>query len=1103
MLALQTLCWCRVIAKDRSFVDNQSIMLEHDLQNKRKVSGQTGGQNHLHSNQINSPVDDHSGAPRDQSYLESVTEKAKHIFIGDDRDQTSATRGEQSNYTYPDDESYTHHRKTGSDDMNIRTVKPGSNEVYANYTYSSMVDPVIDDHDVAQSEQKVRELSHRKASAEQNKDQTQKEISSDSNSHSHKTGSSLLGKFSNKKDKSGDFDEQSQYKPGEYASQKQGYYDDESYDQSNTGYGVSDRNADIKHRHHGDTSSSKHPSVLDPEANKINASRYDAETDSTTKHSYGGSTAKAAPVSYRNVTEDPSHARDYNPGHANVSGSTYSGRTEGQSSTEVGDYNHSSLNPGQHRYRNSEPSDGEFPDEMRSDSKGKYYDDEVIDDDDNATNTNHSGESQGVISSIKNYLGIGETSESHSHTYHDKTSQHGWVSDTQTADQMPGGIDVNAQPLGNKNRSNVAETGTEDDAQVFSNYSHSRGTANLSAPPKSTTTSATPRFGEYSGKHPECKPSLVAPAGSNTDENYKNAMMHKKHAEQEHTKGNSSRAADIGMSSNMEKSVTVAAIPQTGTHSRVKENSHDVGSDLMPESTPYRMVQNPSNNMYLKSEDPHDLKVKDKHAGKSPNTSGATSYKGAGNTGGQSSNSKFDEFDSSKIHSTGVNKLETRDDFTHQSDFKKADAAYNQGQESRKAYSLGNSTHPEIATSGEKGHTLSNVASKHPNSGSQYLSSKGSDESAYHQQNHSMKNTAGASLNTDASDSSHTGYNKSHGSDPKYIDTSKTDAGKYSNSTSDNGITKSGYYAGTSPAKPTATSYHDYADDALPSLPRSPKQERHQEQGSTTKQNKYSRDNQGRAMSGDESKPSRRHSSGKDESLGEKIKHVFTKDKKSKDHYGDKDNTKGFNERGTVYGEIPVSHTHMRSGLDTGLHAGGAEINEGINTYNSGNSAHYGEHNSNKNPGGVHEQPNFDDAGRSGYGAAELEEAERRGGYTESSGYAHGKPRLSQAGYQNAHLSGHKHGDSELQNADRPAYDDYENTRGYNREDPNFGSREGHKGTGGDRNNELKSDDIKKLKTKDYRDQSDLEDYAIQDTRDAPVRRKKSIIETVKDKVLK
>jgi hypothetical protein len=133
---------------------------------------------------------------------------------------------------------------------------------------------------------------------------------------------------------------------------------------------------------------------------------------------------------------------------------------------------------------------------------------------------------------------------------------------------------------------------------------------------------------------------LTAPSGASKEENLKNAEYHRQRAHQMQESGQTynaygnapmsgANATTNATQSNTSNRGYQEAHGTHGTHG-TGQASHDVTADLAPESTPYRMVQNPRDAMHLKSEDTEGLKINKKMDHDTYGYSGAGAGAGAG-----------------------------------------------------------------------------------------------------------------------------------------------------------------------------------------------------------------------------------------------------------------------------------------------------------------------------------------------------------------------------------------------------------------------------------------------------------------------------------------
>lgn len=628
-----------------------------DLKNPQRDSSRTA----------NTAAADES-TPRDQSYLSSITEQTKNLLNYDDNghEQHAANTGRTTTHGEPVSSTHAANASHFERDpalQDIHTVDPKhSNAKYANYTYKSMVDPVITNRDVEESQRRVKEISRQKRDPLASKDAKHASgdyaggasmgsgsAAADVDDRSSGSGGGLLGKlgFGHRKSKS----EDASGAPGEadktynipQESQYQTYFEEVPGNQQGyqknagvSGSAAGSRNVNIKSRSQGVDDGGKY-AASNTMSNPASGTGF-AES----RNAYGSDTG------YRNKDATNLSAQqgirkaegdDYTQDAGFTTGDNYTSKDSNTAKDSYGNkdshgkYSYGSKDPygvkesgfsttqKQHSQKGAHNEDSRY---LNKDTEG--YGDRTYDSKQHVGefHSEHS-ENQGVWSSITNYLGMGSNSEEN-----EEGENYGYEN------QMPGGLNIQNRELSG--------------AQEYEGYNGASGAGGAGL-------SNNAQGGSF-------EPSLSCPSGASPSENKRRAQQHQ--MKSQNFVSSQSQDQYYGVTPGANKSNTsgttgaYAVLPSEGTRGtnagttgaatdsdRHAGNKHldkkDVTSDLVTDSTPYRMVQNPKNEEYLKSKDSEGLKVNKKigeTAGYDNIQGGAYGTTGANQQFGQSTTSQ-------------------------------------------------------------------------------------------------------------------------------------------------------------------------------------------------------------------------------------------------------------------------------------------------------------------------------------------------------------------------------------------------------------------------------------------------------------------------------
>ena len=574
--------------------------------------------------------------PRDQSYLSSITEQTKNMLNSGDDDHgqhaakttTTTTHGGPVSSTHSADAS---HFERGPALQDIQTVDPKhSNAKYANYTYKSMVDPVITNKDVEESQRRVKEISRQKRDPVASKDAKHGSgdyagggsmgsgsgsAAADVDDRSSGSGSGLLGKlgFGHRKSKSDDA-YQGSGAPGETDktynipedSQYQTYFEEVPGNQQGyqknapaSGSAVDSRNVNIKSRSQGVDDGGDY-SASNTMSNPATGTGF-AES----RNAYGGDagyrskdrTNLSAQQNMRKAEEgDYTQGAGFTTGDNYISKDPYTSKDSYGNKDTYGKYSYVTKDPygakdsgfsttqEQDSQRGALNEDSGYLNKNTEGYGNKTYDSKQYS---NEFHSEHN-ENQGVWSSITNYLGMGSNSEEN-----EDGKNYGYEN------QMPGGLNIqDREHEGYNGASGAGGAGFSSNAQGGS-----------------------------------FEPSLSCPSGASPSENKRRAQQHQ--MKSQNVVSSQDQDQYYGVTPGGNKTTTsgtrgaYSMLPSEGTRgtnagtigAATDSNRHtgnkyvdkkDVTSDLMTDSTPYRMVQNPKNEEYLKSKDSEGLKVNKK-----------------------------------------------------------------------------------------------------------------------------------------------------------------------------------------------------------------------------------------------------------------------------------------------------------------------------------------------------------------------------------------------------------------------------------------------------------------------------------------------------------
>ncbi|TID30755.1 hypothetical protein CANINC_000671 [Pichia inconspicua] len=567
-------------------------MLERDLKNTH--ISDTGGNRGLKKPEL--PPQDVS-APRTLS--DKIIDQSKNVLNYSSIPE-GTHHGNQARYPYPDEEtpgpSMGEIQKQSS---NLDSNK--GNTKYANYHYSSLVDPVVDDSKVRESEMKINQYAQQKKFEE-----SQREVP-ENDSGSGGGGSSFLRRLSTGK----------KNKDGSKAGKDEDVNYETYYDENRDSYvSTPGRQSDVKTRHTG----------IQPGMDSTAAGNYKVETEGL---GYGGYTSQDPKIVQKNVSTvyGGDNLEDSTPG-LNRTELTNSGFRE-----DVDDYD-------------------DYPEDIKQqqrDMKEKST----------GNHQKHENENGGLLSTIGNYLGI--TSDNNEDDfYNDDVAGKDRITQKEPTD-MPGGLvggfDSNVDDNTGLQRKNVANTNTyKDDLNSRSGVVETMGVVGTSHGAGHGDGSGFSSKKLQSEREP-FQSDLAHPSGSSPEKNYQNAQYHHQREELEHRgvlkdhqrrRSYDDEAADLkaAMAYSGGKSPTTTTRNTFGTHEsqRTKANpigedsakyntsggvllasggdfgkskdasggdlgkSKDVTTDLKTESAPYRLAQNPENKRYLQEKDSSELK---------------------------------------------------------------------------------------------------------------------------------------------------------------------------------------------------------------------------------------------------------------------------------------------------------------------------------------------------------------------------------------------------------------------------------------------------------------------------------------------------------------
>ena len=596
----------------------------HQKERNRIDTGTTGDSSRigeqLSSSAGNNTMD--TSTPRNQNYLSNIVDETKHLMNFNQKDPKSQTKNAHlKQYGYPED---------GYSSSNLKDMADSKDDQKqaANYSYKSMVNPVIDDKDIEESEKRIHDLAQEKKYFKQMEDEKEQQTNSN-----HSGGGvgflrrlSIGNKNGNHKKGARDVyeDDQDMTNSNDYV------YDDQNYNTNDRNVNIKQRSANPDFRDISYDNNFANKQGLNEDLNYQSGdylkNKSDLDYDATNSHQD------------RNIVdEDYYGSKTYDTyGHKDQrdeSGLDYTGKDSAMMD-----------------YTNEKPSD-------KHDSHS-------------------SGENTGILASISNYLGMSGNADE-DNMYDEKASKNmnkqadyddsmgvgsGKMKPTEKdySGKMPGALDSDLndstygeEPQWHNNPSTIS--GNTDSKRAMDKNTRYDNSLNKGMAGVGTTDSGvisgTPMRksknknnpldsdSTYIGNshvrrtdfgHDNFKASLLAPSGVDSTENLKNAQMHQKKmmmgqpsnigkADLAHDNYKNSLSAPAGVDSteNFKNSQMhqkkMMMMNQSGNASK-SQNTHsgDISSDMMTESQPYRLVQNPKDEQHLKSANAENLKIRDK-----------------------------------------------------------------------------------------------------------------------------------------------------------------------------------------------------------------------------------------------------------------------------------------------------------------------------------------------------------------------------------------------------------------------------------------------------------------------------------------------------------
>lgn len=577
-------------------------MLEHDLKNTHITKNVNGGNQSTDLTSKNQMNLNYHETPRNQSHLRDVSDKAK-VFIdyndaneGKNMDMNihdSYHTNDQAKYPYPCEE-FDDKSKMETSKMKDSTDSEKYNEKYANYTYTSMVDPVINKEDVAESERRIRELA------------AEKKMTELQNSKYSSTGMNVGDK---KKQRATSFDDQAQsskfnaggandnlerrFKP----KYNEGVYDDqpvESYYDGLKGDYVSKdgRNVSIKQRG-GQYNDNQDMDLMDSSNIKSDPGIFKRDD-----YEYGDNFAMKKSTIDETPRENNAEmtAMKDNMQKDNMMNNQMMGG-EMMNAAEVTNNNTN---------KNSNISDSKKTKKMKN------------------TQNSHDKPSHGVWSTITNYIGADkDTNKSRGNASGvDDTWEAHNDSSKNLSSGMPGGLMYG----GLTEPKSQMKTKNDDMMKEVNPTSQKYGLSGGSNGYNENTNMKSQGPNMYHDQSPE-----DYSYDSNVNNSNMNKKMNKNAATNYGTRSNKGTDDKIfsvqgasecaGMDYAMGRSAGSSGVVNLNLHDKAKGNGantgaikHDVTSDLVTESNAYRMVQNPDDSKHLMKKDATNLNIPDKSA---------------------------------------------------------------------------------------------------------------------------------------------------------------------------------------------------------------------------------------------------------------------------------------------------------------------------------------------------------------------------------------------------------------------------------------------------------------------------------------------------------
>lgn len=619
--------------------------------------------------QLSSNAKNNNSAPRNQNYLSNIVDETKHLMGFDENKNQQYDKSHESqtyHQNYPEDgysssnlhdESLTN---TGSGGNTIHKAGDSSTK-YANYSYKSMVNPVVDDRDIEESERRIRDLAQEKKMAKQYDDKKELPGKTRSNSGGFLRRLSIGGN-----NKSGTANKK-------YSNDT---YDDEYGSGGTDKNDLTDRSVNFKQRAGNYQDNDNYQNM---------GNNYDDTYSGENIHSQSNNALRDDQY-YGNQNYDTAHQKgtrnkisdDYvlNSDNA-VSNEKYSGKNYGTTNEYLDDkaqtnrMGKESLETG---YDTGYSNKGyNKKDNIAKDYSGETYTkdhpNKTLDrhDTHDTHDTHSNGENTGILASISNYLGMSGNSEDADHD--DNIDDSIRVKDDYSK-QMPGALDSDLndssyieEPQWHNTANTSGNTANYDTSNtkrtVNSNQDYDEGLStglagvglsgsgiNAGSTSKNSKYDSNPHFSTSDSKyvgnsnvrktdfeHDDFKASLLAPSGVDSTENFKNAQLHQKNINKIQQPGgttgtgiggtgtfvqnNNANVQSRNLSNDQNTSTSMKSAPVIVGGSNLGKTSHSSGSkpvEMTTESQPYRLVQNPKDEQHLKSANAENLKIKNKSA---------------------------------------------------------------------------------------------------------------------------------------------------------------------------------------------------------------------------------------------------------------------------------------------------------------------------------------------------------------------------------------------------------------------------------------------------------------------------------------------------------